>query len=246
MSLPEHNPSDQISLSVHADPYYLWTGLSPETALPFAQVRNGLARFIQHHLRWAWDNQTLVAHRWYLAREEGLSNWCRFEAHQRLAAHYRPAYTALDFHELHFGEAMRRGGREAFKDPFWTPLLVHKQLTSDLGFIKHIEILVNRPPIESHALMRLFCVGWDRNIIPLSFWSYPAIEDYLRHALQAGGQAALVPSANTIRQWAHRLELRQQKPLVVTGFDERVGITKKGFNFRAFEFHGIPAAPDSY
>lgn len=218
------------------DPYHLWTGFGPETALPFNQVRDGLAAFIKASIRPGWDLQTARKLDWYLSRDAGLSRWALHEADARLRAYYRPVYTAQAFHELHFTEAMRKGGEEAFKDPFWSPLIIQKQLEGDLQFIQHISVLVNQPPTEFHAVMRLFCIYWDRLELPLEYWSYPAAADFLRHDFRNIGPNQ-VPSPETLRQWAHRLGLATARPLVVTKFNS---LTGPELDFAAFDFHRIP------
>ena len=218
------------------DPYYLWHSLPRGAALPFDQVRDGLALFIKTSIRPGWDIQTERKLDWYLSRDEGLSRWTQHEADRRLRAYYQPAYTVQAFHELHFTEAMRAGGKEAFKNPFWTELLVHKQLEGDLDFIKHIHTLVNQQPLEFHAVMRLFCIYWDRLDPPFEFWSYPAIADFLRHGFRNIGPDQ-APSANTVKQWAHRLELTPSTPIVVSEFNS---LTGPKLDFRAFDFHRIP------
>jgi hypothetical protein len=218
------------------DPYYLWHGLPPGAALPFNQVRDGLALFIKTAIRPGWDIQTERKIDWYLSRDEGLSAWAQHEATRRLGADYRPAYTVQQFHELHFTEDMREGGKKAFKDPFWSALLVQKQLEGDLQFIQHISVLVNQPPLEFHAVMRLFCIYWDRLEIPFEFWTYSAISNFLRHDFRIIGPA-LVPSSNTVKQWAHRLALSTARPLVVTEFN---ALTGPKIDFATFDFHHIP------
>jgi hypothetical protein len=218
------------------DPYYLWHGLAPGTALPFDQVRDGLAAFIKASIRPGWDIQTERKLDWYLSRDEGLSKWAQYAAARRLQAYYRPTYTEQQFHELHFTEAMRAGGKKAFQDPFWSELLVQKQLAGDIQFIQHISVLVNQLPMEFHAVMRLFCVYWDRLEIPFAFWSYPAIADFLRHDFRNTGPDQ-APSPNTIKQWAHRLKLTPSAPIVVTEFNALNG---PKLDFAAFDFHCLP------
>jgi hypothetical protein len=218
------------------DPYYLWHGLAPGIALPFDKVRDGLALFIKNSIRPGWDIQTERKLDWYLSRDEGLSKWAQHAANQRLKAYYRPAYTAQQFHELHFTEAMRAGGKKEFQDPFWTPLVAQKQLEGDTKFLRHIDILVNQPPLEFHAAMRLFCIYWDRYEIPFSFWTYPAIADFLRHSFRNIGPDQ-APSSNTVKQWANRLALSPTHPPVVTEFN---ALTSPNLDFAAFDFHRIP------
>jgi hypothetical protein len=232
-TLPE-SPENQPDPA--RDPYRLWHGLPPETALPFNQVRDGLAAFIKASIRPGWDIQTERKLPWYLSRDRGLSQWAQHAAARRLGAYYHPAYTAQQFHELHFTEAMRAGGKKAFQDPFWTPLVVQKQMEGDMQFLQHIPILVNQPPLELHAVMRLFCIYWDRYEIPFSFWSYPAIAAFLRHSFRNIGSDQ-APKLDTIKQWAHRLQLSPDSPLVVTEFN---ALTGPKLDFAAFDFHHIP------
>jgi hypothetical protein len=105
-----------------------------------------------------------------------------------------------------------------------------------LQFIQYISVLVNRPPMRPHAVMRLFCIYWDRYEIPFEFWSYPAISDFLRHSFRNIGPD-LAPSANTIKQWAHRLELTPSEAIVVSEFNS---LTGPKLDFAAFDFHHIP------
>ena len=71
------------------DPYFLWTGLEPEDTLPYAVVRDGLARFIATQFRCQWDLLTRRDTPWVLSLDDGLHAWSRYEATQRMAAHYR-------------------------------------------------------------------------------------------------------------------------------------------------------------
>jgi hypothetical protein len=53
---PSESPENQSGPA--RDPYRLWRGLAAENALPFDQVRDGLAAFIKASIRRGWDIQT--------------------------------------------------------------------------------------------------------------------------------------------------------------------------------------------
>lgn len=212
------------------DPYALWHGRALES-LPYDEVCNGLADYLRTFYKVVWDALTPHRHQWYLAREEGLLAWCRYEAICRLNCDYRETYSIIEFHELIFKEDLHRDGQKALQDPFWTPLFLLKKKEGDLEFFKHLPILVGQREQPMHQGIRRLAIGWDRETIPLSFWNYPAIAKRIEWEAKRK-----VASENTLRQWAHLLELKQQKPLVITGYNGPWPIIDEA----AFEYHEIP------
>jgi len=218
------------------DPHNLWKGLGPDDSLPYEGVLEGFARYLVHTIRWSWDDQTPVKHSYYLARDEGLTAWCRQAARSRLAVQLRPSYTIVQFHELIFSEQMRRGGKEAMANPVWAPLFEHMRAMPNVEFFTNIHFLFNQKPPIGNMSRWTFCLLWDRAGIPLEFWSYPAATRYLATKLPAN----VAPNEVLLRKWGSRLDLAQTYPSVVTDFDPKRGIPETGFNAEAFVLHGTP------
>jgi hypothetical protein len=152
-----------------------------------------------------------------------------------LERNYRNTYSIIEFHELVFREDLRRSGGKALADPFWTPLMVLKQREGDVEFFRQLPLLVNRPEQPVHQGMRRLALGWDRELIPLAFWSYPAIAK--RIEWEAGRKVA---NENALKQWANRLGLKQQIPRVITGYNNA---QEPIIDETAFEYHKIPDLP---
>jgi hypothetical protein len=94
-----------------------------------------------------------------------------------------------------------------------------------------------RMPFHRQAML-VYCILWDRAIIPLEFWTTQAAVPYFKECLRA---ASIEFNANedTLRQW---IKHSPGSPPVVTGWSSEEGIT--GFNIDAFIKHGIPEPPD--
>jgi hypothetical protein len=238
-SLPDapENPSPKFPPNVELDPYYLWTGLEPEDSLPYTYVRDGLAFYIAHQIRWLWDQQTDVKIDWYLNREAGLRVYSKYEANMRLTALPRENYTAAQFRELHFSEALRKSGEKALQDPDWQDLIQHKCLIGDLKFLTNIPLIIGKQGVWQHGPLRLFCVFWDRLEPPFQYWSYPAATAYLNESLRKLNQSPNTTEAMW-REWAWRLKLKRSHPAIVTRYDVRKG--EIGFNMRAVVIHKVP------
>jgi hypothetical protein len=172
-SSPENQPDPA------RDPYYLWDGLEPEDTLPFEQVCDGFAQWLQGRLGWIWDQQTALRTPWHLARNKGLQAWCRYEADQRLKVMYRDSYTAAQFHEIFFREAVR-DNTAALSDPFWDALIAHKRREGDANFFRYISVLINQNSSPQQSQQRLLCVLYDRFYIPLQYCTSSAISDCWR------------------------------------------------------------------
>jgi hypothetical protein len=222
------------------DPYYLWRGLKEGARLPRDTVAAGLAYWLACQLRWIWNQQTEIPTPWYLAQEEGLLGWCRNESDLRLG-HAQDSWSAVEFYALHFAEALRKGKREALKDPFWSDLLLHKQAEGDDAFFAHIPILIGQALDTFLEAKRLFALRWDRSAVPLKYWAYTAIEVYLEELLAMGDRHSIAPSQETLRQWVKRMGLKPFKPAVVTRYVKGAGIPIDGFDMEAFLLSGIPA-----
>jgi hypothetical protein len=227
---PEPNPERDPSRDI----YSLWHKRALES-LPYNEVRDGLATYLHTFYKFVWDavSPWKGNHKdpWYLGRDRGLWAWCRWEAKARLDREYRESYSILEFYKLHFREDLRRDGIKAIQNNFWTPLIIMAQKAGDSEFLKQISVLVNQPETPMHQGMRCFCMGWDRQLLPLEFWSYPAIADWLVTKL-----ANQAPTADTIKHWAHRLGLKQASPVVVPHWDKEGPV----IDGEALEFHKIP------
>lgn len=237
--LPEH-PEQQPSKfppNTRLDPYFLWTALEPEESLPYAYVRDGLAFYIAHQIRWLWDQQTNIKIDWYLSREAGLRAYSKYEAGQRLAALPRASYTAAQFRELHFSEALRESGGKALQDPDWSDLIQYKCLIGDLKFLTNLPLIIGKQGIWRHVPLRLFCLFWDRLEPPFEYWSYPAATTYINESLRRLKQVPITNEAMW-REWVWRLKLKPSRPAIVTGYDVRKGVI--GFNMKAVVIHKIP------
>jgi hypothetical protein len=231
-SSPAENQSPNRDTAL--DPYALWRGRETE-ALPFEEVRDGIAAYLRTFYRVVWLANTQHRHPRYLARTEGLNAWCRYEADIRLKRGYRDTYTITELHELVFREDLRREGTSTLSDPFWTPLLVLKAREGDTKFFKQLDFLVQQPEIPMHHQKRLLCIAWDRALLPLACWSYPAIAAWLETRL---GKRA--PSADTLKHWGNELGLKQALPTIVTGYNQGGPI----IDGEALEFHNYPDPPN--
>jgi hypothetical protein len=170
-NFPDRSPvviSEEQLARAEIDPYYLWENLEPEETLPYEIVHAGFARFITAQFRCQWDLLTRRDTPWVLPLDDGLRAWSRYEATQRMATHYREAYHAADFHELHFSEAVRNGGK--LSDPEWDQLFACKRDINDKKFFEHIALLLAGKSTWEHRAMKLFCVYWDRLPVPFRFW----------------------------------------------------------------------------
>jgi hypothetical protein len=233
-SLPENQGEPDRDTS--RDPYALWHG-RPEAELPFDEVRDGVARYLHTFYRLVWLANTQHQHPRYLTRIKGLNAWCKYEAGQRLKRGNRETYSITEFHESVFREDLRRGGKNTLSDPFWRPLLILKASEGDTKFFKQLDWLVNQPESQGAAFhqKRVLCIGWDRALIPLACWNYPAIAAWL--ALKLGNKA---PSSDTLKHWGHELELIQESPTIVTGYDKGGPVIDPP----AFEYHNFPDPPE--
>jgi hypothetical protein len=216
------------------DPYALWRG-RPLESLPYNEVRDGIAIYLVTFYEPIWDALTPHRHPFYLKRKDGLHAWSRYEADCRLSNQYREFYSITEFHELIFNEDMHRSGSKTLTDPFWSPLFVYKQREGDIDFFRRLPWLVKQPERPMHNGMRRLCIGWDRELIPLSYWTYPAIAR--RITCEEGRKVA---TENTLRQWAFLLELKQEKPAVVTGCSIAGDPVIDG---AALDYHKIPDPP---
>jgi hypothetical protein len=221
------------------DPYYLWTGLEPEDTLPYEIVHAGFSLFIATQFRCQWDLLTRADTPWVLPLEDGLHAWSRYEATQRMAAHYREDYSAADFHELHFAEAVRAGGK--LSDPEWDQLFAHKRDINDKKFFEHIALLLDGKSTWQHHAIKLFCVYWDRLPVPFRFWRGAASAVYLRESFRVRGWNTAGINAETVRQWRCRLGLRQKPPAIVRKYHPRLGITS--YNHQAATLHNFVPPP---
>jgi hypothetical protein len=222
------------------DPHCLWDGLGIDAPLPYNAVLEGFARYLVQALRPSWDLATVIKFAWYLNRIVSLKAWCLDAAKARLAVNQRPSYTLVQFHELIFSEQMRRGAREAMKDPVWWPLFEHMQRTGQVTFFRNLHYLFNQTRPSGHLARWWFCVLWDRGSIPFEYWSYPAIT----RCLSTRVPRTVAPSEALLRQWGYRLGLEQTYPSVITDYDvESRTIPKRGFHLDALEMHGIPYGP---
>jgi hypothetical protein len=229
-------PQDNTPL----DPHHLWDGLGLDAPLSYNTVLAGFARYLVHAVRPSWDLATVIKQRWYFDRDEGLRAWCLQAAKARLAVSQRATYTLLQFHELIFSEQMRSGGREAMKDPVWSPLFEHMQRTGQDTFFRNLHYLFNQTRPSGQLARWWFYVLWDRGSVPFEFWSYPAIARYLSARLPCN----VAPREELLRQWGQRMELRQTYPSVVTDYDLRSRtIPEGGFHLDALQMHGIPYDP---
>ena len=86
-----------------------------------------------------------------------------------------------------------------------------------------------------HQGMRRLALGRDRETIPLSFWSYPAIARRIQW--EEGREVA---RENTLRQWAFQLRLKQEKPLIIIGYSNA---GEPIIDEAALEYHKIPDLP---
>jgi hypothetical protein len=185
--LPENSlnniPETSLPVSpdkVEIDPYYMWAGFEPDEALPYVRVQEGLGRFFAYQLRRKWDLLTTVKADWYLKRDAGLFAWTWNEAGQRLAAAPRESYTAAQFRELHFSEALRKRGEAELRNPEWNDLFWYKKQTGDLKFFEHIALLINQSGVWQRLPMQIFCAFFDRLApAPFEYWTYPAATEYL-------------------------------------------------------------------
>jgi hypothetical protein len=198
------------------DPYFLWTGLEPEDTLPYATVRDGLARFIAAQFRVWWDIWTPPKASQHLARDEGLRLWSVHESEQRLKLHLLAAYSAADFHALHFSEEILDGGN--LNDPEWKPLIEHKLGIKDRVFFERIGLLMGKEGNWQHRAQMFFCMAWDRLIVPLEFWTVPAATVFLREALLANRISIAGVTEASLSQWIRRLGLVRAMPPVVVKY----------------------------
>jgi hypothetical protein len=223
---------------VEIDPYYLWTDLEPEQALPYDQVQEGLAKFLAYQLRRKWDQLTTIKIPWYLRRDAGLRAWSRYEAGQRLAVQPRQSYTAAQFHELHFSEVLRKRGQAELSNSEWDDLFRYKRQIGDLKFFEHIALIVNQSGVWQHLPMQLFCAFFDRlDPAPFEYWAHPAASEYLIQYLQRYQLNTQGITPEALRQWAHRLGLKQSRPSVVEAYNARRGVAD--INFSAAAEHGL-------
>jgi hypothetical protein len=238
--MSEPNNIDKL---VAQDPYYLWRELPYGARLPREVVATGLARWLQAHLVWIWDQRTQIKLPWYLARIDGLVAWSLDEAALRLSTFSnQDSFTAAEFHELHFAESLRKKKVAALRDPFWDELILHKKAEGDLNFFTHLPVLIHQPPYEFRQAKRLFCLLWDRGSIPLQYWSYAALAAYLEVTLSTLNRHAIAPDTEALRQWVSRLGLVPFRPAVVTRYDSRERqIPIDGFCLEAFQLARIPA-----
>jgi hypothetical protein len=222
------------------DPYYLWENLEPEEALPYEIVHVGFARFIAAQFRPQWDLLTRRDTPWVLPYDDGLRAWSRWEATQRMAAHYCETYSAADFRELHFCEAIRDGDK--LSDPEWDELFAHKRAINDKKFFEHIALLLGGKRTWEHQVLKLFCAYWDRLPVPFRFWRGTASAIYLRESVRQKGWNIEGINAQTMRQWRCRLGLRLCRPALITKYHPRFGIT--GYNHQAALKHNLlPVLP---
>jgi hypothetical protein len=232
--------ANDIDDFVGQDPYYLWRDLPYDTRLPRDVVAAGLAKWLEGQLQWIWDQQTEIKTPWYLSRRKALRAWCLDEAALRLSAKGRDSYSAAEFAEIHFIEALHENKLAALRDSFWDGLFQNKKSIGDLAFFEHLSILIDQPPQPFHQGKRLFCLLWDRACIPLEYWKYSAAVLYLQDVLGRLDRHALAPDEVTLRQWVHRLGLRPFRPAVITGYTKGKSISRHGFNLEAFILARIP------
>jgi hypothetical protein len=209
---PQGSSEEQLARA-EVDPYYLWENLEPEDTVPYATVRAGLVRFITAQRRSQWDLVTEPKTPEHLARDAGLRAWATHEAEQRMTLHLLSAYSAADFHTLHFAEEIREGGN--LNDPEWGPLIHYKLAVRDRVFFERIGLLMSQQGNWEHRAKMLFCMLWDRALIPLEFWCVPAATVFLREALVACSINIAGVTEYTVRQWIHRLGLKRAMPPVV-------------------------------
>jgi hypothetical protein len=240
--MSEANNADE---RVEQDPYYMWANLPYGMRLPREAVAAGLAKWLESQLGWVWDQQTEVKIPWYLERRAGLRAWCLDEATLRLSSAKRDSFSAAEFCEFHFGEALREHGGRALAEPFWDELIWHKRQIEDFNFFTHLHVLVAQPSYEFSQVKRLFCVLWDRAVCPLEYWSYNAMEIYLKETMARKGVRDAVPSANTLCQWVGRLGLCHSKYTVVTKYTGNGCIPLDGYCAEALVMAGIPVPLDS-
>jgi hypothetical protein len=152
-----------------------------------------------------------------------------------MAAHYREVYSAADFHELHFSEEIRNGGKLA--DPEWDELFAYKRATDDRKFFEHIGLLLCCKSTWEHRALKLYCIYWDRLPLPFRFWRGAASAVYLRESFRTRGWNIVGINAETVRQWRCRLGLRQNRPAVIRRYHPRFGITS--YNHEAAVQHNL-------
>jgi hypothetical protein len=238
--MAETNNIDDL---VVQDPYFLWRDMDYGARLSREAVAAGLAHWLACQLRWIWDQQTEVPIPWYLSQQEGLLGWCKDEADLRIGAR-QDSWSAVEFHSLHFAEALRDDKRRALQDPFWNDLFMHKKAEGDDSFFAHIPILIGQAPHTFLEAKRLFALRWDRAVVPLRFWSYSAIEAYLEELLAWHDRHGIAPSQETLRQWVRRMGLQPFRPAVVTRYVKGKGIPIDGFCPEALVLARIPVPID--
>jgi hypothetical protein len=217
------------------DPYYLWTGLEPEDTLPYAAVRDGLARFITVQRRPQWDLTIKNQLPQHLRRDAGLRAWAAHEAEQRMKLHEVPDYSAADFHTLHFAEEVRDGGN--LNDPEWGPLIQHKLAVRDRVFFERIGLLMSKQGNWEHRTLMIFCMLWDRAAIPLEYWCVPASTVFLREELVACQISVSGVTEAAIYQWIHRLGLVRAQPPVVLKYWNKKRMPR--IDDKAARLHGL-------
>jgi hypothetical protein len=216
----------------------MWRKSGLDGRLTHEEVVAGFARWLERAYSPMWDIQTSWSTRWHLQRKVGLRGWALDEARSRLAAKYRLAWSALDFHEFIFCEDIWERKHKALKDPFWSPLFLYKQLSGEDKFFKVLPLLLHQGYVPYHSAKRLYAIWYDRLPIPFAWWSYSAAARYLEESLAKTRRHALAPSAELLRQWARRLRLPAQRPAIITQWNR--GIPHGGFNESAYLNSPIP------
>jgi hypothetical protein len=230
--------SEEQLVRAEVDPYYMWENLEPEDTLAYAVVRDGLALFIAAQRRAQWNIDTKPETPEHLARDAGLRAWAVHEAKQRMKLHLLPAYSAADFHTLHFAEEIRDGGN--LNDPEWKSLIDHKLAVRDRIFFERIGLLMGQQGNWEHRAMMLFCLLWDRALVPLEYWCVPAATVFLREALLACSINVAGVTECTVRQWIRRLGLKRAMPPVVLKYWNKKVMPR--FDDDAARVHGLVIA----
>jgi len=180
---------------------------------------------------------------WYLNREAGLLAWADYAANFQLKQAGKNAFTVEDYYQFHFLDEIKRIGKEALADDYFRQFREYEFATKNQEFIHGLSRTLTNKGRRPNLEFLWFCFLWDRQLIPLQFWTNDAIAGYYR---TTSGDDGTRFNKENIRNWKRALKLKETPPLLVVGWDDakkriklerRIEVLK-----RIEEAHKIPIA----
>jgi hypothetical protein len=226
-------------------PEDIWLEKGPQYAAPVGAVQQALASCLVADWRTVWDKNTRAFGYpqigWYLNREAGLLAWADYAANFQLKQTGKNACTAEDYYQFHLFDEIKRIGKEALADDYFRQFREYEFATKNQEFIHGLSRTLTNKGRRPNLEFLWFCFLWDRQLIPLQFWTNDAIAGYYRAKTGDDGTRF---NKERLRDWKRALKLKETPPLLVLGWDEgkkriklerRIEVLK-----RIEETHGIP------